>query len=446
MMVTLLASSFRLAAASALSVAAATDAAKNRPVSKVIVLLKDMLQELEKEAEKDQEIYDKMSCWCEINDKEKTKAIGDAESKIDDLTTQIEQLSASSGKLASEIKTLKKEAAAGQEALDKATALREKQLAEFNAEEKDSIQSIQALKAAVIVLKKHQGKGSSFLQQKHVRRVVRSLRTVMQTHGRLVESMVLPSHLRKKVLSFIQIGAGDLGAESTNESQPASGEVYGVITQMLETFEKNLKESQQEEKKNLKAYQELKKAKEAEVSASKELSNKKTQEHADGDEKRAAALEDLDDTKKSKAADQEFLEMLKEKCKMTDDEWKTRSKTRQDEMEAVSKAMTILTDEAAHDLFGRTFNPGLLQKESREHASRRTEAAAFLSREALRLHSSQLSALAYSVRLDAFTAVKKAIDNMITQLLKEQANEVKHKDFCIEEFASNKLQTQDKKT
>ena len=33
--------------------------AKNRPVSKVITLLKDMLKQLEKEAEEDEEIYDK---------------------------------------------------------------------------------------------------------------------------------------------------------------------------------------------------------------------------------------------------------------------------------------------------------------------------------------------------------------------------------------------------
>lgn len=440
-MVTLLASSLRLASTSAFSLASKTDVAKTRPVSKVVVLLKDMLNELEKEAEKDEEIYDKMSCWCETNDKEKTKAIADAEAKIDDLTTQIEELTASSGKLASEIKTLTKEASAGQDALDKAIALRQKQLAEFNAEEKDSVQSIAALNAAIIVLKKHQG--SSFLQQKHVRRVVRSMRAAMQTQGRFVGSMVLPSHF-KTVLSFIQEGAGDLGAESTKESQPESVEIFGVITQMKETFEKNLKESQEEEKANLKAYTDLKKAKEAEVSASRQLANKKIQERAEGDEKRASAMEDKDDTQKSLEADREFLAMLKEKCKMTDDAWQKRSKTRQDEMEAVSKAMTVLSDEAAHDLFTRTFNPGLLQKESREHSSRRTEAAALLSKEALRLRSSQLSALAYRVRLDAFTNVKKAIDNMISQLLKEQANEVKHKDFCVEEFADNKLQAQDK--
>merc|ERR1712060_365888 len=105
---------------------------KNRPVSKVITLLKDMLKQLEKEAAEDEEIYDKMACWCETNDKEKTKAIADAEAKIEDLTVKIEELTAASARLNTEIKNLEKEVAANQEALDQATAIREKQLAEFN--------------------------------------------------------------------------------------------------------------------------------------------------------------------------------------------------------------------------------------------------------------------------------------------------------------------------
>merc|ERR1719449_378728 len=75
-----------------------TEAAKNRPVSKVITLLKDMLKQLEKEAEEDEEIYDKMACWCETNDKEKTKSIADAEARISDLTTKIEELTANSAR------------------------------------------------------------------------------------------------------------------------------------------------------------------------------------------------------------------------------------------------------------------------------------------------------------------------------------------------------------
>ena len=36
------------------------DDAKNRPVSKVITLLKDMVAQLEKEAEEDEEVYEKI--------------------------------------------------------------------------------------------------------------------------------------------------------------------------------------------------------------------------------------------------------------------------------------------------------------------------------------------------------------------------------------------------
>merc|ERR1719324_2092342 len=97
-------------------------AAKNRPVSKVITLLKDMLKQLEKEAEEDEEIYDKLACWCETNDKEKTKAIADAEAHIADLTSTIEELAATSARLNTEIKNLEKEVAENQEALDQATA------------------------------------------------------------------------------------------------------------------------------------------------------------------------------------------------------------------------------------------------------------------------------------------------------------------------------------
>jgi len=34
----------------------------------------------------------------------------------------------------------------------------------------------------------------------------------------------------------------------------------------------------------------------------------------------------------------------------------------------------------------------------------------------------------------AFTRVKKAIDDMVSQLLKEKEDEIKHKDFCVDEF------------
>merc|ERR1712066_639562 len=170
----------------------------------------------------------------------------------------------------------------------------------------------------------------------------------------------------------------------------------------------------------------------------------KTQELADTDEKNAQAKEDVEDTKKSLSADEQFLMMLKEKCSMTDSEWEERQKTRQLEMEAVSKALAVLSTDDAHDLFTKTFNPSFLQKEGSMQSERRALAAKVLSDVARKSNNPRLATLAVRVRLDAFTRVKKAIDDMVAQLLKEKEDEIKHKDFCVDEFNTNELQTEKK--
>merc|ERR1719428_1469049 len=96
-----------------------------------------------------------MGCWCETNDKAKTKAIADSERMISDLTAAIEGHTGSSARLNVEISSLEKEVAKNSGALDQATALRKKELAEFVAEEKESLQTISSLKSAVIALSKH---------------------------------------------------------------------------------------------------------------------------------------------------------------------------------------------------------------------------------------------------------------------------------------------------
>merc|ERR1719355_75158 len=404
-----------------------------------------MLQQLQKEAEEDEEIYDKIACWCDINDKEKTKAIADAEARIADLTTKIEELTANSARLNTEIKNLESEVAKNQEALDKATAIREKQLAEFNAEEKDLLESISALKAAVTVLSKHQGGAFLQLPQSHILGVATTLQHELQKHAPLLRGIITPSQ-KRAAASFIQAPQDYFDAKPTFKQSyaPQSGEIFGILTQMLETFEANLSQSQKEEMENQKAYEDLKAAKEAEIAAGQEQIDKKTAELADTDEKNAQAKEDIEDTKKSLSADEEFLMMLKEKCSMTDKEWEERQKTRQLEMEAVSKALAVLSGDDAHDLFTKTFNPSLLQKENAMHSERRNQASKLLSSVAKKLQNPRLATLAVRVRLDAFTRVKKAIDDMVAQLLKEKEDEIKHKDFCVEEFNTNELQTEKK--
>jgi chromosome segregation ATPase len=409
------------------------EAAKNRPVSKVITLLKDMLKQLEKEAEEDEEIYDQLACWCETNDKEKTKSIEDAENKITDLTTKIEELTASSARLNTEIKNLEKEVAENQEALDQATALRQKELAEFNAEEKDALQAISALKSAVTVLSKHNAGAFMQLPATHLQGIASTLQYQMQRHASLFQGVLTHSE-RRAIAAFVQAPS----------YAPQSGEIFGILKQMKETFEENLSNSQKEEQQNQKAYEELKAAKTDEIKAGQDQIDAKTDELASTDEKLAESKEDLEDTKNSLSADEEFLVMLKGKCSSTDAEWEERQKTRQLEMEACSKALAVLSSDDAHDLFTKTFNPAFVQTESSSRSARRSQAASVLAAVAKKVNNPRLSALAAKVRLDAFTKVKKAIDDMVAQLLKEKEDEIKHKDFCVEEFNTNQLQTERK--
>jgi len=420
-------------------------AAKNRPVTKVITLLKDMLKQLEKEAEEDEEIYDQLACWCETNDKEKTKSIADAEAKIEDLTNKIEELTASSARLATEIKNLEKEVAENQEALDAATAIRQKELAEFNAEEKDSLQAISALKSAVTVLSKHHGGAFLQVSSSTMSGIATSVQSQLSKHADVFKGVL--THTERKVLAaFIQSPQDYFDAAPTFKQSyaPQSGEIFGILKQMKESFETNLADSQKEEMANQKAYEDLKKAKTDEITAGQDQIDKKTQELATTDEKLAESKEDLEDTKNTLSADEEFLMMLKEKCSGTDAEWEERQKTRQMEMEACSKALAVLSSDDAHDLFTKTFNPAFMQTESKDKSERRSKASTLLRAVANKLNSPRLSAIATRVRLDAFVKVKKAIDDMVGQLLKEKADEIKHKDFCVEEFNSNQLQTEKK--
>merc|ERR1719272_2424319 len=164
------------------------------------------------------------------------------------------------------------------------------------------------------------------------------------------------------------------------------------------------------------------------------------QELANADEKNAQSKESLEDTRNVLAADTEFLANLKDQCQNMDQEYEERTKTRQLEIQATSKALAFLSSDEAHDLFTRTFN--FVQVHSTSQSKRRVQVPKALTQAAQKFEDPRLSALATSARLDAFTKVKKSIQDMVDKLLKEKQDEIKHKDFCIEELNNNERDTE----
>mmetsp|Transcript_23430 Transcript_23430/g.53398 ORF Transcript_23430/g.53398 Transcript_23430/m.53398 type:complete len:687 (+) Transcript_23430:97-2157(+) len=415
--------------------AAGTDDAtdKNRPVTKVINLLKDMQKQLEKEADEDEEVYNKLACWCTNNDKEKTKDIADAEDRINNLISTIEEKTATSSRLNTEIANLEQEVSKNQAALDKATSIRKKELADFNEDEKDMLQSISALKSALVVLGKHNG-GAAFLDMQLDDTQV-AMVAMLKKHGAMLGDMLSAEDMRV-VKAFTKSPEQFLQQDSSKDSYaPQSGEVYGILKNMLSTFEANLSQSQKDEMSSQSAYEELKAAKEDEIKEGQNHLENNKEELASTDEDLANAKEDLEDTRNSLSADQKFLMNLKQKCQQTDQEYEERQKTRQEEISAVSEALSFLTSDDAHDLFTRTFN--FVQVDFSNGRQQRSDVAKMLVAVGHKLHSPELVTLASKVRLDAFTKVKKAIDDMVSKLLQDKEDEVKHKDYCVEEINTN---------
>jgi septal ring factor EnvC (AmiA/AmiB activator) len=125
------------------------------PITKVLSLLKDMQKELEAEADKDKETYEKLKCWCDTNGAGKTQAVKDQKDKIDELNSLIEGSTAKKSELTTEIGQLEKDIADAKQALAEATEIRKKEAAEFHTEETELLKSVTLLKGAIVALSKH---------------------------------------------------------------------------------------------------------------------------------------------------------------------------------------------------------------------------------------------------------------------------------------------------
>merc|ERR1719498_1725521 len=128
------------------------------PIQRMVALLNKMKAELEADGKKEAEMYDKMVCWCETNEKEKTKAIADGEAKDKALVGEIEERVAKSAELYTNIEKAKEEIAEIEDMLkNKARPMREGEAGEFREGDKDLVQAIAQLKNALAVLGRSQG-------------------------------------------------------------------------------------------------------------------------------------------------------------------------------------------------------------------------------------------------------------------------------------------------
>merc|ERR1719171_1679388 len=227
---------------------------------------------------------------------------------------------------------------------------------------------------------------------------------------------------------------------------PQSGQIFGILKQMKETFEEDRVESATTEQKKVEDHATMTASLKEELVTQEESVETNTAELADAKEALATAKNDLEDTREAMSADNKFLLEITEKCATVDAEWEKRLKERMDEMKAVSEAIAILDADDVRDAQTTTF--GFLQIGKLKKRDSRRQRALSIVRRTMELQldpriKAKLGPLLSTLQIDAFTKVKEFIDKLVEDLKKEQADEVKQRDFCIGSLNDN-VRAQDK--
>lgn len=431
------------------------------PITKVISLLKDMQKELDAEAKEDEEMFEKLKCWCDTNGAGKKQAVQDQKDKMDELNALIEGSTGKKTTLITEIDQLKKDIADAKAALAEATAIRKKEAAEFHTEETELIKSVTLLKGAIVALSKHHG---ALLQSdSELMQVKPQLRKLVHQNLKRLDWLVASAD-KDALLTFMNANADILEPDTPSsmdglsllekESMPVyksygaqSGQIFGILKQMKEAFEIDIPQVQKAEAEKAQAFNLMKGEKESEIAEYQSAIKTKSAALADAKEALTTAKSDLKDTKDSLSADQRFLLEMTDRCTKGDYEWERRQKLRAQEIEAVSQAIVILDTDEVRDGQKSTF--GFIQRSSstsklllKRNAERRARAIALLRK--VVAQAPALSFILMSAKSDPFAKVVKAIDDLSAKLKLEMADEVKHKDFCVNELHENKVDEEKK--
>merc|ERR1719161_118004 len=170
-------------------------------------------------------------------------------------------------------------------------------------------------------------------------------------------------------------------------------------------------------------------------------------------QKKANAEGDLKDTTATRDDDRKYLDDLVATCQQKSGDFTKRQDLRAEEIAAIEKAIEIISSGAVAGNAEKHL-PGLLQQRkklalmqlrSSGRSPSQERVAQYLKERAEELDSRVLSAIAVRADADPFAKVKKMIEDLITRLEEEAAEEADHKAWCDTELGTNK-QTRDEKS
>jgi peptidoglycan hydrolase CwlO-like protein len=279
------------------------------PIRRVVTMLQSMQSKVAAEGEKEEELFNKFMCYCKNGKGALESSIEQAKQTNDALAASIKETAASLAQMKADLKSAQSSRAEAKAAVAKATALREKEAAAFATESSELKTNIAATKKATSAIAS--GMAGAFLQT--------NLGSALK---QLSISMDLSSMDREMLTSFLTQGQSDAAGYV-----PASGQITGILKQMSDTMEANLKTATDEENASIKDFDGLLAAKTKEINALTKEVETKTSRIGELGVQLVTQKEDLDDTTKSLIEDEAFLKDLDNSCKTKEDEWATRCRS-----------------------------------------------------------------------------------------------------------------------
>merc|ERR1719159_1203544 len=296
------------------------------------------------------------------------------------------------------------------------------------------------MSGAIPTLEAGMGSASAFLQapgnKKQLRRAVEMAQSISGFE-------------KKDMVAFL---------EAKDGYAPQSGQIVGILKSMKDEMESTIKATDTAEEEAVKGFAELKAAKDKEIELASEAIESKTKRVGELAVSIVQAEDGAEDATTEKANADKTLATLDETCKTKQTEFATASKTRSEEVSAISEAIAILNDDDALDVFKKAGASSLMQVtkghqtgflQTAKGPQKLSKALGIVTSTLKKSNfykSHKLAFLSYTMKHQLrstnkgavdFGAITKMIDNMIGVLTAEQADDTKHKTWCTGELASS---------
>jgi len=427
-------------------------AADSNPLAKVLDLMDELKAKIVKEGEVEAKAYDEYLQWCQSAVQDTGFAIETATKEKGELEAKITELSAEISEAGSKTEDLAAAIATNEGDLKSATAIREKELADFLKSEKELMEVMSALERAISILEKEMAKNPASFAQMYSTQV----KNILQSLSLVAEAAAFSVDDRQRLLALAQTDQGDeefAPAAAAYKSQ--SGGIIDVLEDMKEKAESQLAELRKGEESAKHNYEMLKQSLEAQIAADKKDMKEEKAGKAEAEEAKAEAEGDLEVTTKELDNAQETLATSRSTCMKVGADHEMTVKAREEELKVMAEAKKILVETTPGGV-DQTYS--LLQVATASRLQTRADLAhaevvALVKRLARQHQSSALAQLASRVVAvlqygasngeDPFVKVKGLIQDMITQLQEEAAAEAQEKAYCDEQLAKTKAKKEE---